>query len=71
VQILRLVGTYADERTGEIVQEIYTPEAKGTDIEALTREAEYRLGAALRIDMTTAKLEQAILNPEKPTPAAE
>lgn len=66
-----LQGTYADERPGEIVLEIYTPEAEGTDIEALTREAESRLGAALWVDMTTAKLEPAILNPEKPTPAAE
>lgn len=57
-----LQGTYADERTGEIVLDIYTPEAEGADIEALRREAESRLGAPLRVEMTTAKLGPAILN---------
>jgi hypothetical protein len=55
-----LQGTYADERTGEIVLEIYIPEAEGTDVEALRQEAESRLGAPLRVDMTTAK---PMLNP--------
>ncbi len=40
-----LQGTYADERTGEIVLEIYTPEAEGADVEAAKREAESRLDA--------------------------
>jgi len=57
-----LHGTYADERTGEIVLDIYTPEAEGADIEALRREAESRLGAPLRVEMTTAKLGPAFLN---------
>lgn len=57
-----LQGTYADERTGEIVLEIYTPEAEGADVEAAKREAESRLGAPLRIEMTTAKVGPAILN---------
>ena len=55
-----LQGTYADERTGEIVLEIYSPEAGNADIEALRSEAESRLGAPLRVDMTTAKLVPAI-----------
>ncbi|MCG8273894.1 hypothetical protein MIC97_20630 [Aquamicrobium sp. NLF2-7] len=57
-----LQGTYADERTGEIVLEIYTPEAQGTDFEALRQGAESRLDAPLRIEMTTAKVGLAILN---------
>lgn len=57
-----LQGTYADERTGEIVLEIYTPEAQGADVEALKRETESRLGAALRVEMTTAKVVPAILS---------
>ncbi|NKB84792.1 hypothetical protein HED51_23805 [Ochrobactrum grignonense] len=36
-----LQGTYADERTGEIVLQIYEPEA-GSDVEAITNEAESR-----------------------------
>ncbi|BCH19567.1 hypothetical protein [Mesorhizobium sp. L-2-11] len=58
-----LQGTYADERTGEIVLEIYTAEAGGVDVEALRRESESRLGAPLRVAMTMAKLVPAILNP--------
>lgn len=58
-----LQGTYADERTGEIVLEIYTPDAEGTDVGALRREAESRLGAPLRVEMTTAKVGPSILNP--------
>jgi hypothetical protein len=56
-----LQGTYADERTGEIVLVIYT-KLKGADVEALKQEAESRLGAPLWINMTTAKLVPAILN---------
>lgn len=44
--------------------EIYTPEAEGTDVEALRQEAVSRLGAPLRIDMTPIKLVPTILNPE-------
>lgn len=55
-------GTYADERTGEIVLEIYTPYAQRADVEALKREAESRLGAPLRVEMTTAKAGTATLN---------
>lgn len=51
-----LQGTYADERTGEVVLEIYAPEAEGIDAEALRKEAEARLGAPVRIEMTTAKV---------------
>lgn len=51
-----LQGTYADERTGEIVLEIYEPEAEGIDVEALRQEAESRVGAPLRVEMTTAKV---------------
>lgn len=40
-----LQGAYADERTGEIVLEIYAPDAEGVNLEALKREAESRLGA--------------------------
>ncbi|OYR17707.1 hypothetical protein [Brucella grignonensis] len=50
-----LQGTYADERTGEIVLQIYEPEA-GSDVEAITNEAESRLGAPLRVEMITAKV---------------
>lgn len=57
-----LQGTYADERTGEIVLEIYTPEAEGADVEVLKREAQLRLGAPLRVEMTMAKVGPAILN---------
>nr|WP_309402233.1 hypothetical protein [Aminobacter niigataensis]WMD00172.1 hypothetical protein RAR13_28280 [Aminobacter niigataensis] len=57
-----LQGTNAEERTGEIVLEIYTPEVQGADVEALKREAESRLGAPLRIEMTTAKVGPAILD---------
>lgn len=53
-------ATYADERSGVIVPEIYTPEAEGTDVEALRQHAESRLGAPLRVHMTTAK---PMLNP--------
>lgn len=51
-----LQGTYADERSGEIVLEIYQPEAEGVDVEALTQDAESRLDAPLRVEMTTAKV---------------
>ena len=47
-------------RTGEIVLDIYTPEAEGTDGEALRQDAESRLGARLRVHMTTA---EPMLNP--------
>lgn len=57
-----LQGTYADERAGEIVLEIHIVEAGGTDVEALRQEAQSRLGAPLRVDMTTEKLVPAILN---------
>lgn len=57
-----LQGTYADERTGEIVLEIYAPEAEDIDVEALRQEAESRLGAPLRVEMTTARIGPAILN---------
>ncbi|NRC57317.1 hypothetical protein [Neoaquamicrobium sediminum] len=40
-----LQRTYADERSGEIVLEIYAPEAHGVDVEALRRESESRIGA--------------------------
>jgi hypothetical protein len=53
-------ATYADERTGEIVLDIYIPGAEGTDVEALRQDAEARLGAPLRVHMTTAK---PMLNP--------
>lgn len=49
---------------GEIVLEIYIPEAQGPDVEARRREAESRLGAPLRSEMTTAKLEPEILSGE-------
>lgn len=51
-----LQETYADERTGEIVLEIYTPEAGDLDIEVLRREAETRLGVSLWVEMTSAKV---------------
>lgn len=51
-----LQGTYADERIGEIVLELYQPEAEGIDVEALRQQAESRLGAPLRVEMTTAKV---------------
>ncbi|MFC3219705.1 hypothetical protein ACFOEZ_11810 [Tianweitania populi] len=51
-----LQGTYADERTGQIVLEIYQPEAEEIDLEALRQEAESRLDAPLRVEMTTAKV---------------
>ncbi len=51
-----LQGTYADERSGEIVLEIYQPEAEEIDLEALRQEAESRLDAPLRVEMTTAKV---------------
>ncbi len=57
-----LQGIYAVERTGEIVLEIYTPEAQRADVEALKREVESRLGAPLRIEMTSTKVGPAILN---------
>ncbi|MEO9340298.1 hypothetical protein ABFT80_22975 [Mesorhizobium sp. SB112] len=63
-----LQGTYADERTGEIVLEIYTPDAEGADFAAIRKEAQSRLGAPLRIEMTTAKVGPAIINH---VPAAE
>ncbi len=50
-----LQGTYADERTGEIVLQTYEREA-GSDVEAITNEAEFRLGAPLRVEMITAKV---------------
>ena len=50
-----LQGTYADERTGEIVLEVFEPEG-GSDVEAFRKEAESRLGASLRVEMTTAKV---------------
>lgn len=59
-QVPWATGDYADERTGEIVLDIYTPGAEGTDVEALRQDAESRLGARLRVHMTTAK---PILNP--------
>jgi hypothetical protein len=59
-----LQGTYADERTGEIVLEVYTAEAEGVDFQALKREAQSRLGVPLRVEMTMVKVGTAILNPE-------
>jgi hypothetical protein len=47
-----LQATYADERTGEIVLEIYEPEAEGVDIEVLRRTSETRLGVPLRTELT-------------------
>lgn len=58
-----LQGTDADERTGEIVLEIYAPEAEGVDVEALRRESESRIGAPLRTEMTTHKVGPARLLP--------
>ncbi|TPL21128.1 MULTISPECIES: hypothetical protein [unclassified Mesorhizobium] len=55
-----LQGTYADERTGEIVLEIYTPEAEEADAEAAKRKPESTLGAPLRIETATAKVGPAI-----------
>lgn len=57
-----LQGTYADARSDEIVREIYTLDAQGANVEALKREAESRLGAPLRIEMTSAKVGPAILD---------
>lgn len=51
-----LQGTYADERTGEIVLAIYPPEAEGTDVEAFRQEAQSRLGVPLRVEMVDSKL---------------
>ncbi len=51
-----LQGTYADQRSGEIVLEIYQPEAEEIDLEALRQEAESRLDAPLRVELTTAKV---------------
>lgn len=62
-----LQGTSADERSGEIVLEIYQPEAEGIDLEALRQEAESRLDAPLRVEMTTAKV---VVGPGLRAPAA-
>lgn len=62
-----LQGNYADERSGEIVLEIYQPEAEGIDLEALRQEAESRLDAPLRVEMTTAKV---VVGPGLRAPAA-
>lgn len=59
-QVPWATGTCADERTGEIVLDIYIPGAEGTDVEALRQHAESRLGAPLRVHTTTAK---PMLNP--------
>jgi hypothetical protein len=57
-----LQGTYADERTGEIVLEIYAPAAEGADIEAIRREVQAQLAVSLRVETTTEKVGPAILN---------
>lgn len=57
-----LQGSYADERTGEIVLEIYTPNAEGADFAAIRKEAQAQLGVSLRIEMATAKVGPAIIN---------
>ena len=48
-------------RTNE--PEIYAPEAEGVNIEATRIAAESRLGAPLRVDMTTENLLPTIPNP--------
>lgn len=65
-----LQGTFADERTGEIVLEIYTPEAMDADLDALWREAISGLGAPVRIEMTTVKvmIGPAVLSPAPSRP---
>lgn len=51
-----LQGTYADERTGEIVLEIYEPEVEGVDVEGLRKTSETRLGVPLRTELTQDKV---------------
>ena len=51
-----LQGTYADERTGEIVLEIYAPDVGSVDIEVLRQTSESRLGLPVRAELTQDKV---------------
>lgn len=57
-----LQGTYADERTGEIVLDDLHARGSRGQCRSCAREADSRLGAPLRIEMTTAKVGPAILD---------